>query len=203
MTLPNELQGVLAEMDAQGAAKRAVEGHTSPEEARLAIQGALDLAADPLTFSAAIEQAAMKTILGLPIGPEPYPSPDATTETRLFEQTALLWLTWLRGEAPRARELCAALRRQAAQGGPLASGAVHRKTLLFWLEAIDLLLQEERAASRRLWRHALDVGSSFGTESHPTILWSYIATFFPTEGPGSFTERGSLGRSFRQADPRG
>jgi len=202
MLMTDELQGVLAEMDAQGAAERAVEGQASPEEARLAVQGALEMAGPPEDFASFVEQTAMRSILGGPKltststrtqedGPSPGYVRDpqgSSPETRLFEKTAQLWLTWLQGDCLRASEILPPLRKEAHQGGPLASGAVHRRVLLIWLDAVEKLLLEDREAARRLWRRALDVGSSFGTESHPTILWAYIATFFPTEEPPSYTE---------------
>lgn len=198
---PPEMQSIYAEMDAQGTAKRVMDGESIPEEARLAIQGALDLAEEPTSFAAAVDQAAMRSILQQPIGALPQPTPGLDPENQLFEAIALLWLGWLKG-SPQTPEMYAALRREASQVEDGSPGAIHRKTLILWINAMEDLLRGNRVTSLYLWRRALDLGSSFGTESHPTLFWAHTATFFPTTGRAFIAGQGCWDRSL-QVDPRG
>lgn len=189
MTLSPQFHGVLADMDAQNAARQAIDGKSAPEEALLAVQGALELAEEPSSFAARVEHAAMRFVLLQPLGPLPSPTPDIDDDDTLFEQIASLWLFWLQGNPDPP---FAALRREvAAQGAARPSGAVLRRTLILWLDALGLLFQGELDASRRLWRRSLDLSASFGTGYHSTILWSYIATFFPTTGRAFLTSKGT------------
>ena len=184
--MPDEnLQGMLAEMDAQGAAERAVEGEGDPGEAKMAIQGALELLAPADTLEDRICRTAMRAVLGQD---EPFyldrPIPDGEgfREEHVFQTVALAWVGWAQGTLDRQTIHQEAVRlragREVQQGG-----AVHLMALFLWLDAVEHLSGNRREEAHRCWQRALEVGSSFGTESHPVILWTYIATFFPHEAP--------------------
>lgn len=176
--MPEEnLQGLLAEMDAQGAAERAVAGTGSPEEALVAVEGALDLLPEPESLGDRVCRAAMMDLLRRTSREETGEPVASPPEDHLFESVALAWMAWLQGRRGR-------LDRLLAQNDPDSSreGAVHRMALLYWRDAVRLFVQGERDESRRVWQRALEVGSSIGTESHPVILWTFIATFFPKPG---------------------
>jgi len=169
-------------MDAQGAAERAVAGSGSPAEALVAIEGALDLMEPPEGLSDRVCRAAMLAVLDRESPTEDNEPTNGDPDTHIFESVALAWMRWLHDrDVGYVREEAIRLRReQKAQG---REGAIHRMALLYWLDAVELLADGDTEGSRRVWQRALEVGGSFGTESHPVVLWSYIASFFPRETP--------------------
>lgn len=179
------LQGMLAEMDAQGAAERACDGTGNPLEAVLAIQGALDLLEPADTLADRVCRTAMRAVLGQD---EPFyldrPLPDGdgweAHEEHIFQMVALGWVGWHQGTLDRKGVQETAIRIRADRKAQ-REGAVHQMALFLWLDAVEKLSMNDREESRRCWQRALEVGSSFGTESHPVILWTYIASFFPHE----------------------
>jgi hypothetical protein len=176
---------MLAEMDAQGAAERACDGTGSPVEARMAIQGALDLLEPADNLADRICRTAMRAVLG---EDESFyldrPIPDSidweTHEEHVFQTIALAWVGWHQGTLSERLFHNEAVRLRAAPQDQNV-GAIHQMALFLWLDAVEKLLKNDREESRRCWQRALEVGSSFGTESHPVILWTYIASFFPQE----------------------
>lgn len=105
----------------------------------------------------------------------------ASYEEHLVETASLAWLGWAGGQDPsRASREVSRLQEEATE----SSGALHRATLSLWLSAIEHLTNENLPEARRLWNRAIEIGSSLGTESHPAILWSYAASFFPLKPRG-------------------
>ena len=183
----NELQELMAEMAAQQAAGRVVEGRGSVTDALLAVQKALRVMGNPTSMQDTLSRAAMQKILGQPILLVAGLPSEENWEDHLFETVGLSWLSWANGSDPmRIYREAQRIVEKLPKGGP--EGAVHAMTLHLWLEATKKLVEGDRITSKVLWNRAIEVGSSSGTESHPTILWTYIATFFPIqnhEGPTS------------------
>lgn len=194
-TMPvDNIQGMLAEMDAQGAAERAVNGEGSLSEALLAVEGALELAEPAESLSDRVCRAAMLSIIGDESDPEDAEPTREDWDEHVFESVSLAWLGWLQSrDTERIRR--EADRLQVEAKTQKSNGAIHRLILFFWLNAVVRLVEGDREEARRLWQRALDVGSSFGTESHPVILWSYIASFWPAETPKApnLSVQGSIG----------
>lgn len=191
--MPDEnLQVLLAEMDAQRTALLAVEAteggrEAASLEARLAVEKALELAEPAGDFLGRMVLLAMKAVLGQDPSLEGAPKTDPSEdhEARLSEAVALLWVDLLpsrRTKAPESFSHEANRIRQELQAREDQNheGAVHRMALLLWLDALQKLQEDDPEAARRLWKRSLEVGASFGTMSHPVVLWSYIASFFPT-----------------------
>ena len=174
--MPESVSGLLAEMTAQGAAERVVEGGGNVTEALHAIERAL-ATSEPNGVS----RLAMQRILGTaPLSLETASPDESDEEAYLFDTVALTWAGWLTQSEDRKR-----LKRNGVRlrKGPKGStGAVTRMALLFWMEAVERLLEGDRTEARRLWCRSLEVGSNFGIEAHPTILWTYLATFWPQNG---------------------
>ena len=174
------LQGMLAEMDAQGAAERACDGTGSPVEARMAIQGALELLeniGEPEGLADRVCRASMRHVLRQNSVEELGEPVESPSEEHFFESVALAWMGWLQGRRSRVDRFLGT--RAAPQDQNV--GAIHQMALTYWRDAVEKLVLGERDEARRCWQRALEVGSSFGTESHPVILWTYIASFFPRE----------------------
>jgi hypothetical protein len=120
-------------------------------------------------------QTALRKIAGEPAPRKKYGSPTrSSSEEHLIETASIAWLNWASGgEEGRIDPT------QIMETRPNESGALHRTTLLLWLSAIERLEANDLQEARRLWQRAIEIGSSLGTESHPAILWSYAASFFP------------------------
>ena len=173
-------------MVAQRAAGRVVEGSGSPTEATVAVRKALALSGDPATFQDTLTRAALQAILRQPVLViEGEPSEESWT-THLYETIGLSWLSWANGTAPKKilEEIERLKKRENFSLG--GDGAVHLMTLHFWLDAVTALVRGQPEEAKRLWTRAIEVGASAGTESHATILWTYIASFFPH--PGSISK---------------
>lgn len=119
----------------------------------------------------------LRMIAGDSVPQKPLGNPSQTSaEEHLIETASLAWLGWASGQDPgRASREVARLQETP----PESTGALHRATLSLWLSAIERLADEDLPEARRLWKRAIEIGSSLGTESHPAILWSYAASFFP------------------------
>jgi hypothetical protein len=89
------------------------------------------------------------------------------------------WLFWANNQASEAFDLLSSLRiRQSSQVGiNQRSGAVNLMALNFWLTAVEFLIQGDSESSRRYWRRSIEVSGQFGSDSHPLITWSYVASF--------------------------
>jgi hypothetical protein len=114
----------------------------------------------------------------LPVVPK-QPETNVCFEQRSIETTAQAWLVWASGNEPGfvAREH-ARLQEESSRW-TTGAGALHRATLGIWFDAIERLDAGDFPEAKRLWNRAIALGSSLGTESHPAILWSYAASFFP------------------------
>ncbi len=180
--MSEDLQALLAEVDAQSAAERAIYEVGSTLEARVAVQGALDLADPPSSFQALLGQIAMQSILGLPI-PTTIGLAKATLisrEEHLLRGIGSAWSVWARNDAARALRLLKDLRRWLKTHEE-KDGALAHMALLLWLDAVEKLCLEDKVMAQRLWHRAIDFSSSIGTESHNVILWTFLASFFPKE----------------------
>lgn len=93
------------------------------------------------------------------------------------------WMMWLVGKGAEVRGLLSDLRSRQADGEEEIkgrAGAVNLMCLYYWLSAVEVLLAGDQETSQRLWRRALEIGGQFGTDSHPLISWTYVASFCPS-----------------------
>lgn len=84
------------------------------------------------------------------------------------------WVAWALGRVVHDLAAVEAIAKTEA-----VPEAVHALAIHFWAKALSALLKGELDESRRLWRRAVELTSSFGLDSQPAIVWSYVATFFP------------------------
>lgn len=177
-----EVKHIIEEMNALNATLRA----TTPEmvtEAREKVRAILSASPEPVSVSDFVLRAAMSKITGMP-APQGAPEPveGASWSMRAFELVGLAWLAWSRGDPLKATALITVWtegEELKARTGPSQEGAVQAYSVSLWATAIAALLAGNMEDARRLYRRVHDVGSSFGTESHPVILWTMAATFTP------------------------
>lgn len=174
---------------AVAAATDAAEGRGDPGVARTLARNLLRQGSPPNLVTAllghedAIEGhailCALTRIAGEPppncLPGEPVAKPWAA---HMIEAASAAWCAWAHGSPEIAVEQVALLRaeEQEVVEGP---GAVHRMALENWAEAIAAISEGKTEEARRLWLRAIEIGSSFGTESHLAVLWTYAATFQP------------------------
>lgn len=168
-----EVVAVLAEMEAVSAAVRSIEDPTEVPNALRLVQEARSTRLHPRTVEEFTLLTAMSKILGLQ-GPDDPPKQDPTLpwEERATAHLSLAWSAWTRG---RPEEASAHLQLVRAP----KQTSTHGMALGFWAKAIEALLEGKADVARRFFRRTYEVGSSVGTESHPVVLWTMAASFFP------------------------
>lgn len=179
-----ELGGLFAEMDALNAAGKAADGAGDAQEARDLTRAAFD-AFDPKDAQDGLAKAAMAFILGEDVKPLVPKAPAAEPWIQhVFESIARAWACWAADpSSPAPLEEVARLRREQKDredvGSSRRAGAIQLIALYFWAAGVEALAKNNLDEARRFWKRAIDIGASWGTESHPAVLWTYAATFFP------------------------
>jgi len=180
-----EVERVISEMNALNAAIKASTPALA-REARSMVRAVEAQWPEPQTVSEFVIRAAMAEITGsaLPTGePTRTTGEAADWATRSFELVGLAWLAWVRGDVDRARFW---IGRYATEGEDKTNlsegGAIQVFAVAIWALAIEALIDNRPEDAHRFYRRVFEVGSSFGTESHPTVLWTMAASFFVTPG---------------------
>jgi hypothetical protein len=170
---------VAHEMDALQASLQVVERNGDREEAKLLGRTYLGRL-DPSTVEEKVIEAAIRRILGRSVKTVSCEVRQSPWEAHLADSVALSWLAWAADDNERARDIVKHLRAGQKQKETFSgkSGALHLLTLSFWSEAVLLLAKGDRAGARRYFKRAMELGSQFGTDSHPMISWAYAASFF-------------------------
>jgi len=171
---------LLAESKTLSLAADVLEAGSDSLEVRRACRELLVQERRPETVSDLVRWSALRRIIGETFIPDhpgvTEPDIEDELELALFEATAHAWLAWLRG-SPSEPGKGLRTAREALEGRE--GGLLHRLALGYWSEAVEALLGDDVPEARRLFRRAIEVGGQFGTESSPTVLWSYVATFLP------------------------
>lgn len=170
------------EMEALQASLRVADGEGDREHARLLGRTYLGRL-DPETLEQHVIEGALRRILGREVGGELAYEPVGKEdwEKHVSERVALAWLAWASNDTERALDIVKSLRagqkkRQTFTGQ--RTGAIHLLTLSFWSEAVVFLAKKDPSGARRFFKRAIELGSQFGTDSHPMISWAYAASFF-------------------------
>jgi hypothetical protein len=178
--IPPEVARVAHEMEALQTALLVADGRGNRKEAQLMARTYL-ARLEPSTTEEIVIEASLNRILGHPCAKRAKMPPLLPWEAHVADSTALAWTAWNAKDNERAVELVKALRStRRKRREPLKEkvGAIHLLTLSFWGEATLHLVQGERRGAQRFFKRALELGSQFGTESHPMISWAYAASFF-------------------------
>lgn len=167
---------VAHEMDALHTAMRAVEDEDVVNEAHVLCRTYL-ARMEPTTVEEKVIEAALRRILHRSVSTSDV-EPDPTKwENYVSESVALTWLAWAANDNAQARSLAQKLRSKRKKVFTDRTGALHLYTLSFWSQAVQLLVEGDPAGARRYFKRAIEMGSQFGTESHPMISWAYAASF--------------------------
>jgi hypothetical protein len=171
---------VVHEMDALQAAHLAIDERADAEGARLLCRTYLKRL-DAETVEERVIEAALLRLLGRPVESFVIEPSRETWEAYVSETVALSWCAWAAGDNARALDLVRSLRSKQKREEVFTgkTGAIHLLTLSFWSEAVRLLVQEDTEGAKRFFKRAIELGSQFGTDSHPMISWAYAASFFP------------------------
>lgn len=172
------LDRIVHEMDALSAATEMAEGRGDAEEARRLCRTYL-WRMEPETTEEAVTMAALQRILKRPVTAEVSDLVPAPWEDHVADLAAVAWTAWAASDRLKAEAVLFTLKskRRQDQGVFTAEGgALHLLTLYFWTDATAALIQEDNPGARRFFRRALDLGSQFGTASHPMISWAYAAS---------------------------
>lgn len=131
-------------------------------------------------------RAAMARITGSPM---PSGQPQRTTgeaavwAVRAFELVASAWIDWVQGDLTGSRFWLEQWARESADKTNLSKdGAIQAFAVALWANAIEALIEGRPADALRFFKRVEEVGGNFGTESHPTVLWTMAASFFSPEG---------------------
>ena len=202
-----ELPNIIAEMNALNAVLRALDQPQELPNALRLVRTVWTTFPTPQTVDAWVIGVAMATLLGEPpkkcLDPITLPPPIAEPWTmHIFEHTAFAWGAWTQGDARVAQYWIRSIRADVPdKEGPVDEarpGAVHRLALEEWANAVMALTQGQTSEAKRFFKRASEVGQSFGTESHPVILWTMAASLAAPQGrsatptPSSTQERNGV-----------
>jgi hypothetical protein len=174
---------VAHEMSALQASLLVVERGADREEAHLLCRTYLGRL-EPQTVEERVIEGALRRILKHSVlCPAVEPNRLVKWESYVAEVVALAWLAWAAGDHEHAfaavRRLRSKQKRKETFSG--RTGALHLMTLSWWSQAVLLLGKGDLAQARRYFKRAIEMGSQFGTDSHPMISWAYAASFFHDE----------------------
>lgn len=125
---------------------------------------------------------AMHRIVGEPLPDDELPLDESKWTTFVLRTVLRAWLAWARGQEAVATEMLRSLKidQKHKERVQERTGAVHLMALYFWASAVEALAQGDRVNSLKLWKRAMEVGSTVGTESALLVQWSYAASFLPS-----------------------
>jgi hypothetical protein len=175
-----EVERVIAEMNALNAVLRASSA-AEVREAQSMVRNVERVWPDPRTVSDFVIRTAMARITEgiLPSG-EPVLADSPAWSERAFELVGLSWLAWARMDLARARFW---IERWSAEASDKANldrqGAIQSFAVALWANAVEGLVEGRQDDVRRFFNRVYHVGSNYGTESHPTVLWSMAASLTP------------------------
>jgi len=162
-----ELQAL---QDALGAIREEVPHKAAQEAARAALSVRRKNPSMHPRLDDVIETS-LRLVAGMPLPQKPESPPFDGKD--LVEIAASSWLHVAHGHADESAYVVEDCLNER--------GALHRTALYLWLAAIERLRAKDLQEARRLWLQAIELGECLGTESHVAILWSYVASFFPSE----------------------
>lgn len=174
---PEEL---LLELDALNEASRVADHQGDPVQAEGLVREALLRRTSSRRPEDHLVLCAMNLIVGNTptLEPSPYVVESQGWVDDLTEGLIGCWICWALGEKQEAIEGLQAIRDRQQTEEHGSSGAVNLLTLYFWTGALEALTRENVSQSKKMWRRAIEVASSHGTESSLLIQWAYAGTFF-------------------------
>lgn len=168
--IPPEVKWYSREVKARSEAVRAADEGRSVEDETLEVIRGLVGELDDDSLAHHTTQVAMARISGasLPANEPPIP-------TNVFEEACWAWLNLESDPGWLSR-----LEEAFEEGSAVEVESVQTQQIRLWAQAMEAFEHGDVKTSRRLWKQAMRISGSFGTEAHPTIAWTYAATFSRT-----------------------
>ena len=171
---PAELLVWASDHTAMYQAMGAANGSVSAESAQETVREALLARPPSETVSEYVVGVAMHGFVGQE-SPEPVVEVPIPLERHLDDTLGLAWAAWARRDVEEAQRLAGKvypflMRRQHASGLTLMA-------LSLWCRAISLRIIGLEDESRKLWKRAIEVGSTFGLDATDMMRWTFAATF--------------------------
>lgn len=177
----SEVEALMDNMAALEAVFEAVQGTGSTERAvSLAKQALRSQARAPRSFEEYLVHVSLSRVAGLPLsklGPTPSVSP--TWVTFVYETVAAAWLRWFTSGDTSAIGLMVRIRAAEPDTHHVPGGAVELLSLSEWGQAVEALAEGDFGKARRHFERAVEVGAQIGSDSNPSINWTYAASIFP------------------------
>lgn len=176
----NDVEVLVMEMAALEAMFDAVrrEGPSS-RAVSLCLQALRAQVREPVSFEEHIVRAALCNATGSPLPHgAPTPSEDPDWTTFVYETVAATWLRWLLRRDAGAVGLMARIRAVEPDMNHAPGGAVELMSLFEWGLSVEALAGGHEANAKRHFERAIEIGSQVGSDSNPSINWTYAASFF-------------------------
>lgn len=173
-------EALLLQMAALGAIAEANREEGPVDRARYLARQAWEVLGTPVSFEQHAVQAALAHVLQEPLSMTlPSLSTTPSWTVHVYESITLAWLRWLVLGDKGAVGITERLRLQEPGKGREPFGAMELGALTLWSQAVEKLALEDTDCARRFFERAIEVGSQIGSDSNPTVNWSYAASFFP------------------------
>jgi hypothetical protein len=177
-----EVKRIIAEMNALNTALQALDNPQEVPNALRLVRQVRETHLEPETFEGFVILVAMSKIVAAqaPTNPPRLLLGHPWT-THVFEQVGLAWVAWTAQRSPEALRCIYRLRdvQKERELGEDRSGAIQLLALYDWARAVEALANEMPTEAERFFKRATAIGASFGTESHPVVLWTMAASLFP------------------------
>jgi hypothetical protein len=183
----DEVGKILTAANALNVAGRAVENSGDTTEALVAIREAAALWEDATTDTVEdfLTLQAMNHVLGKKVSKAVRPPVETPWEDHITESLTFAWLDWA-ARGKNSQTLVNAITRLKADQKVHKEGdydeehrgGIHLMALYYWSSALEHLGEGNQTEAKRLWKRALEIGSTHGTASHIIVSWTYVATFF-------------------------
>ena len=162
---------IIDEMNALNLTLRSVDEPEYAEEALSLVRSMWDTRRPPRTWEDFFIQSAWALLLR-----EAAPQHPRKVGKKPRRETilGLAWVAWSKRDNQEASRYLSSL------GPPTIgkTGLIHLQTLIQWTHAIEALIEGRSDIAARRFQRAYEIGASFGTESHPIILWTMAASLF-------------------------
>lgn len=172
-----DVESVLAEMEALEACFQACFGGGSRDRARTLARYALGLKTPPKTFEGLITLRALEVCAGHPQRDLVTPPPSTKWVRSVFEKLGSGWVVWISSGNPSL--IMSEAARLEDHDHDNDGGAIELTSLRFWSKALGFLTRGDRSEAKRYFDRATEVSSQFGLNINPAICWTYAASFFP------------------------
>lgn len=95
----------------------------------------------------------------------------------VYHTVALAWLSYIEN-GTRADGLVATIKSLESSFGHIQEGAVELLALGEWAKAVEAITCGSLQTAKKHFERAIEIGSQVGSDSNPTINWTYAASFF-------------------------